>query len=365
MVNTAANAGTSAIMRSELTSESFGRTPDGRSATLHTLQTAELRVRITDYGGRIVSIETPDRHGRAGEVLLGFDDVAAYARAGGAFGALLGRTANRIAGGTFTLDGHTHRLPVNDRGNTLHGGPVGFDKVYWELAAAMPGPHPTLVLTLLSPDGDQGFPGELSVKATYRLESDCLWLEFEASTTEATLVNLSTHPYFNLAGPESGCALGQVVTVFADAFLPTDPQQIPTGEIRPVAGTPFDFREPTALGARIRQPDEQLLFGQGYDHYFVLAGRASIEPRLAARAYDAASGRMLELHTTQPGLQLYSGNHLYGSVAGRGGAYRQSAGFAFEPQGFPDAPHHPGFPSAVLQPGQTYRQRIGYRFSVR
>lgn len=352
-------------MRSALSSESFGQTADGTSAMLLTLQTAKLRVRITDYGGRIVSIQTPDREGKAGEVLLGFDDVASYACAGGAFGALLGRTANRIASGVFTVGEHVYQLPVNDRGNTLHGGPLGFDKVYWKVAAAIPEPHPTLVLTHVSPDGDQGFPGELSVTATYRLELDCLWLTFEAHTSKSTIVSLSAHPYFNLAGPQAGCALGQVITLFADAFLPTDQQQIPTGEIRPVGGTPFDFRRPTTLGARIRQADGQLLFGQGYDHYFVLTDSVSEQPRLAARAYEPASGRMLELHTTQPGLQLYTGNQLNGSVAGRGGAYRQSAGFAFEPQGYPDAPHHPAFPSTLLRPGQTYRQCIGYRFSVR
>jgi aldose 1-epimerase len=349
---------------SQLSSESFGETPDGSPATLHTLRTAKLRARVTNYGGRLVSIETPDRDGKAGEVLLGFDDVACYARAGGAFGALLGRSANRIAGGAFSVDGQAYRLPVNDRGNTLHGGPLGFDKVHWKVTAAIPEPHPTLVLAHVSRDGDQGFPGELSVTATYRLEMDCLWLTFEARTSKATLVSLSAHPYFNLAGPASGCALGALVTVFAEAFLPTDRQQIPTGEIRSVEGTPFDFRQPTMLRARIRQPDEQLLFGQGYDHYFVLAQSPSDQPRLAARALDPGSGRLLELHTTQPGLQLYTGNHLDGSIAGRGGAYRQSAGFAFEAQGFPDAPHHPDFPSTFLRPGEIYRQCIGYRFSV-
>lgn len=355
----------SELTRAAATPESFGKTPDGRSATLHTLQTAKLRVTITDYGGRIVSIEAPDRDGKTGEVLLGFEEAAAYARSGGAFGALLGRSANRIAGGAFTVDGQNYRLPVNDRGNTLHGGPVGFDKIYWQSAPVTPGPNPTLVLSHVSPDGDQGFPGELSVEATYRLEADCLWLTFAARTSRPTLVSLSAHPYFNLAGPGSGCALGEIVTLFAESFLPTDREQIPTGEIRPVEGTPFDFRQPTMLGARIRQAHEQLLFGQGYDHYFVLAPNASGQPRLAARAYEPASGRVLEIYTTQPGLQLYTGNQLNGCITGRGGAYRQSAGVAFEPQGFPDAPHHPAFPSTLLRPGQTYRQRIGYRLSVR
>lgn len=361
----ASNVGASPFMRAELSSEFFGQTPDGRSATLHTLRVGELQVRITDYGGRIASIEMPDRDGKPGEVLLGFTDVAGYARAGGAFGALLGRSANRIAGGALTIDGRPYHLEINDRGNTLHGGPHGFDKVYWELAAATTEPQPTLVLTHVSPDGDQGFPGELSVRATYRLDDDCLWLTFEARASSATVVSLSAHPYFNLAGPESGCALDELVTLFADSFLPTDRQQIPTGEIRPVQGTPFDFREPRALGERIRQPDEQLLNGQGYDHYFVLPASEPGQARLAARVYEPGSGRMLEIHTTQPGLQLYTGNQLNGAVAGRGGVYRQSAGFAFEPQGFPDAPHHSGFPSTVLRPGDTYRQSIGYRFGVR
>ena len=215
----------------------------------------------------MVSIEAPDRLGRRGDVLLGFDDAAAYMKAGGAFGALLGRNANRIAGGSFTLDGHTYHLPTNDGTSTLHGGPVGFDKVFWKVVSATES-APALVLTRVSPDGDQGFPGELSVQATYRLDGDSLWLEFEAHTTKSTLVSLSAHPYFNLAGAEIGDALDHIVTIPADTFLPTDDRQIPTGEIRPVAGTPFDFREPTPLGARIRQADPQLIYATGYDQCF-------------------------------------------------------------------------------------------------
>ncbi|MGH7065537.1 MAG: aldose epimerase family protein [Stellaceae bacterium] len=343
--------------------QSFGKTPDGRSATIYTLENAQLRARITDYGGRMVSIETPDRSGRRGDVLLGFDDVAGYVAAGGAFGALLGRNANRIAGGNFTLDGHTYRLATNDGTSTLHGGPVGFDKVFWKVVSATTGAAPTIVLTHLSPDGDQGFPGELSVRATYRLEGDSLWLEFAAQTTKPTLVSLSAHPYFNLAGAAQGDVLGHVVTIMADAFLPTDDKQIPTGEIRAVDGTPFDFRQPTALGVRVRRADPQLIYGRGYDQCFALATGPA--PRLAARAFDPASGRSLEIHTTQEGLQLYTGNKLDGSVAGRGGViYRQSAGFAFEPQGFPDAPHHAAFPSTILRPGDDYRAIIRYRFGT-
>lgn len=345
--------------------EPFGLTPDGRPAMLYTLQNPRLRVRITDYGGRIVSIEAPDRSGCRGDVVLGFDDVAGYVEAGGAFGALLGRNANRIACGRFALEGRCWELATNDRGSTLHGGPVGFDKVFWEVASAKDGEAPALVLTHLSRDGDQGFPGELSVCATYRLDGDCLALEFAAQTTKPTLVSLSAHPYFNLAGAAQGDILNQVVTIAADAFLPTDAKQIPTGEIHPVAGTPFDFRAPTPLGARIRRADPQLLHGRGYDQCYVLGMKPASELRFAARAIDPAGGRMLEIHTTQPGLQLYTGNKLDGSVAGRGGIiYRQSAGFAFEPQGFPDAPHHPAFPSTVLRPQDEYRQIIRYRFGT-
>jgi aldose 1-epimerase len=343
----------------------FGEVPGGQSASIYTLENSHLRVRIMDYGGRMVSIEAPDRSGRRGDVLLGFDDAAAYVKAGGAFGALLGRNANRIAGGSFTLDGRTYHLPTNDGTSTLHGGPVGFDKVFWKVASATIEPVPVLVLTHVSPDGDQGFPGELSVRAAYCLDGDSLWLEFAAHTTKPTLVSLSAHPYFNLAGAESGDVLNHVVTIQSNTFLPTDARQIPSGEIRPVAGTPFDFRRPAPLGARIRRADPQLIYGAGYDQCFVLGSGQAVAPRLAARALDPKSGRVLELHTTQPGLQLYTGNKLNGSVAGRGGViYRQSAGFAFEPQGFPDAPHHPAFPSTILRPGENYRAIIRYRFTA-
>jgi aldose 1-epimerase len=340
----------------------FGHTADGRAATLYTLQNEHLRVQVTDYGARMVTIETRDRTGRQADVLLGFEDVQGYASAGGSFGAVLGRTANRIAGGVFTLDGRTYRLSTNDRGSTLHGGSVGFGDVFWAVMAATAGPTPSLALRHVSPDGDQGFPGECTVHATYRLEADVLWLELQAQTTRPTPVSLSAHPYFNLAGPQSGSILDHRITIGADTFLPTDASQIPTGELRAVAGTPFDFRTPAAIGARIRQPDTQLLHGQGYDHYFVLPGEEHSAARLAARVLEPLSGRMLEVYCTQPGLQFYSGNQLRGSVAGRGGIYRQSAGFSFEPQGYPDAVHHPHFPSTILRPGQLQTERIGYRF---
>jgi aldose 1-epimerase len=346
-----------------LPAEAFGRTEDGRAATLHTLESRRLRVQVTDFGGRMVRIQTPDRHGQRGDVLLGFDSVAAYASAGGSFGALLGRNANRIAGASFDLDGRTYQLSRNDGDATLHGGAVGFDKVFWTVTEVEGGAKPRLVLNHTSADGDQGFPGAVRVQATYRLDDDSLWLEFTARTDKPTILSLSAHPYFNLAGAGTGDILNHEVAIAADTFLFTNNKQIPTGEIAPVAGTPFDFRSPATLGSRIREAHPQLFYGLGYDHCFVLGTEGGEPVRLAARVSDPASGRVLEVHTDQPGLQLYTGNKLNGRFAGRGGViYRQSAGFALEPQGFPDAPHHPRFPSTVLRPGEIYRRVIRYHF---
>lgn len=343
----------------------FGRTQAGVDTQLYTLANDRLLVQITNFGGRMVRIQAPDRDGQLGDVLLGFSDTGAYITNGGAFGALLGRCANRIAGASFTLDGHDYALSQNDGSATLHGGAIGFDKVVWTVAAAEAEPVPRLVLTHVSADGDQGFPGELSVRATYQLEADSLTLAFHAEATRPTIVNLSAHPYFNLLGAAGGDVLGHQVTIPADHVLPTDRAQIPTGALRPVAGTPFDFRQPTALGARIRQADPQLLAALGYDHCFVLATGIPSEPALAARVHDPVSGRVLEINTDQPGLQVYTGNKLTGAFAGHDGViYRQAAGLALEAQGFPDAPHHPAFPSVVLRPGQVYRRVIRYRFSV-
>lgn len=344
-----------------VTPADFGQSPDGRTAKLFTLANNALRVRITDFGGRIASIEVADGAGRRGHVVLGFDSVAEYVSAGGSFGALLGRTANRIGGAAFTLDGQTYHLSKNEKDATLHGGRQGFDKLYWSVEEAGPA-H--LVLSLTSPDGDEGFPGELSVRADYRLDGTTLWLSFEASTTKPSPVSLSAHPYFNLAGLTVGDIFEHEVEIPASAFLPTDAQQIPTGQIRSVQGTVFDFRRPVVIGARIRNADPQLLIGKGYDHYFILGPPAGDGLRLAARIHERRSGRTLEILTTQRGTQFYTGNNLNGSVAGRGGVYRQSAGFAVEPQGFPDAPNRPEFPGTILGPGSLYKETIGYRFST-
>jgi aldose 1-epimerase len=339
----------------------FGRLPGGAMATLFTLGNGQMRVRITDYGGRLVSLEAGDREGRRDHIVLGFETAAEFAAATGAFGALLGRNANRIADGCFRLDGKLYQLSKNENGATLHGGKVGFDKVLWQVTEASP---TRLALRHVSPDGDEGFPGEVKATATWRLAGDTLWLDLEADAAKPTPLSLSAHPYFNLAGVAAHDILGHQVEIAADHFLPTDEKQISLGEVRPVAGTVFDFRAPVAIAARIRRDEPQLLRARGYDHYFVLRQLPEGPPRRAVRVREPISGRMLEILTTQRGVQFYTGNNLDGSVAGRGGAYRQSAGLALEPQGFPDAPNHPEFPSTILRPGETYRETIGYRITA-
>jgi aldose 1-epimerase len=312
------------------------------------LHNAALRVRINRFGGRLTAIEAADRHGQTDHVLLGFDDASVYQTVP-SFGALLGRYANRIAGARFDLDGRQFVLLQNDGASTLHGGPGGFHHLTWDVVSHSP---TELVLQHISPDGDQGFPGEVSARARYRLDRSTLWLTLTATTTQPTVLNLSTHPYFNLAGPHADDVADQELSVFADAFLPTDSQQIPTGEIRNVAGSAFDFRKPTLL--RERLPG-------AIDHCFVL-GAPSAQPRLAARLAHPPTGRMLELHTTQPGLQIYAANKFNGSLPGRGGAYQRWAGLALEPQHFPDAPNRPNFPATALRPGETFRSINGFVF---
>jgi aldose 1-epimerase len=326
-------------------------------AGIHVLESATLRVVITPFGGRILSIHAPDRDGRRADVVLGFDTVSAMAQAGGSFNALLGRFANRIAEGRFTLDGQQYQLAQNDRGSTLHGGPQGFGRAVWDVVEAR---EAVLVLRHVSPDGDQGFPGEVTVTATYTLAGDTLQLVFAATTTRPTPINLSSHPYFNLAG--QGDVLGHIVTIAADAYLPTDERQLPTGEKRPVAGTAFDFRTPRVIGTHLADPDPQLVLAGGYDHCFALRGGAELA--FAARALDPTSGRMLELFTTQPGLQFYTGTTLNGTIVGSGGAYRKHSGVAFEAQGFPDAINQAGFPSCVLRPGEPFSATIAYRLTT-
>jgi aldose 1-epimerase len=341
--------------------EPFGTTADGVAVTRHTLARGALRVQVLDYGGIVSRIEVPDRAGRVANVVLGAAGLAGYAASDAHFGALIGRYANRIAGGRFKLDGQTYQLPRNEGRNTMHGGPEGFDRRVWRVEAA---DATSLTLAYRSPDGEQGFPGNLDVTVTYRLEDDdTLAIDYAAVTDRPTIVNLTNHSYFNLAGEGAGSALGHVVTVAADTLLETDAEQIPTGAILPVAGTPFDFRTATALGARIRAAHPQLALAHGYDHTYVLGGDGTL--RVVARAVDPESGRCLTVATTQPGLQLYTANMLDGTVTGSGGGlYRAGDAVCFEAQGFPDAPNHPDFPSTVLRPDAPFRATTTYRFGT-
>jgi aldose 1-epimerase len=333
----------------------------GRAARLFTLQSDLLRARITDYAGILVSLEAPDRTTARDHVVLGFDDVAGYVDNRGSFGALLGRNANRLANGRIVIDGRAYELSKNENGSTLHGGADGFGKRFWSVTE-VDAQH--LTLALVSQDGDQGFPGEVAVEATWRLDGADLSLTFVARTTKPTPLSLSAHPYFNLDGPSARDCVDHEVAIFADSYLPTDQRQIPTGEVAAVTDTPFDFRHVRRIAERIREPDAQLRHGRGYDHYFVLPEGDRAALRLAARVHSPQSGRVLEILTSQPGVQFYTGNNLDGSVPGRGGLYRQSAGFAFEPQGFPNAPNQPNFPSTVLRPGEIYHQEIVYRLTA-
>ena len=344
---------------SETFDDILGHAPGGEQVGLLRLDNGRLKVGLTNFGARMLSIEAPDRDGRFDHVLLGFDRCDVILGAG-SFGAVLGRTANRIAHGRFTLDGMTYQLSVNDGANTLHGGKQAFSKRFWTLAGRT---ADSVSFALESPDGDQGYPGAVSARATYRLEGSTLGLTLEATTSAPTPVNLSAHPYFNLSGAAALDVGDHALEVFASHMLPTDHGQIPTGERRPVAGTPFDFRTPALLGPRLRGTDAQMLVARGYDHCFVLDGEPGALRR-AARLTHAPSGRVLEVETDRDGLQVYTGNSLNGSLIGHGGTYRQTAGLALEAQGFPDAPNHPEFPSVILRPGERFAATILHRFSV-
>lgn len=342
----------------------FGLLPDGRPAQLYTLVNRRgIVVRITNYGGIITELHTRDRDGFFTDICHGYDSVAPYATDSPYFGALIGRFGNRIAGGCFEIDGETVQLPLNDGANHLHGGPDGFHKVLWEAEPFETGDGCGLTLTHLSPDGDQGYPGNLQVRVVYTLsDEDELSVRFHATTDRATPVNLTQHAYFNLAG--HGSVLGHEFQIAADAFLPIDAGLIPTGELAPVDGTAFDFRQPRLLGAHIDDGGEQLAHGSGYDHNFVLNEETRQSTTPAVRVREPRSGRVLELFTDQPGVQLYSGNFLDGSLTGKGWKYGYRGGFCIEPQHFPDAPNQPQFASTILRPGQEYEAFMRLRFSV-
>jgi aldose 1-epimerase len=352
-----------------VTIEPFGTTREGVRVDRYRLAAgSRITVDVITLGATIQQLLLPNRGGGAANIVLGFTTAGDYERSAGQhFGGIVGRYANRIAGGTFVLDGSTHRLPCNDGPNTLHGGDRGFDTRVWD-AVALPATADAVGVTLrrTSPNGEMGFPGTLEVEVSYRLAADgSLRLDYRATTDAPTVVNLAGHAYWNLAGEGSGTILDHVLSVAAERYVPVDESLIPTGELSPVAGTPLDFREPRPIGERIRDGFPQLVHARGYDHTFVLDGGSTMEPRLVARLSDPGSGRVLEVHTTEPGLQVYSGNFLDGTLIGASGrAYRQGDGVALETQHFPDSPNRAGFPSTVLRPGEVFESTTVYRLSV-
>ena len=345
---------------------SFGELPDGREVELFTLTNVHgIQVRAMTYGAIITSIQTPDRAGKRADIVLGFDSLAGYVAGSPYFGAVVGRYANRIARGQFTLDGVTYHLARNNGPNSLHGGARGFDKVLWTAEPFQNDSTSGVMFRYESPDGEEGYPGSVSVQVTYTLaNTDELIVAYEASTTKPTPLNLSQHTYWNLHGDGQGTILDHLLTLNASAFTPVDSTLIPTGQLAPVTGTPFDFRQPTAIGARIGDADEQLRFGRGYDHNWVLDPAAPGALTPAARLEDPVSGRRIDIKTTEPGVQFYSGNFLDGTIKGKDGrVYEHRTGLCLETQHFPDSPNHPNFPSTILRPGQRYRSQTVMAFS--
>lgn len=344
----------------------FGMLPDGRPVPAVMLSNGRgVAVTVIAYGASLQSLIMPDRQGNKADVLLGYDNLGQYLDQPQYFGATVGRFANRIARGRFRLQGQDYRVPVNNGANSLHGGTQGFDKVLWDVVATSNGPIASVTLRYVSRDGDQGYPGTLTATATYSLdEANTLTIDYRATTDRATIVNLSNHAYWNLSGEGSASgAMGTIVTIPAETYLPTDAGSIPTGEFRPVAGTVFDFRTPRAIGERVRDArDEQIRFARGYDHNWVIGRRVTADQHLMARASDPLSGRGFELWSNQPGLQFYSGNFLDGTSHGKARRlYREGDAFVMEPQIFPDTPSRPDFGSAVLRPGDTYHNIMSYR----
>lgn len=360
-------AGTSAAAAGSIDSASYGKTSGGRDVSIYTLRNDNgFTVKFLDYGGVITEIDAPDRDGHFGDVVLGCKTLGDYETKSSYFGAIVGRYANRIAKGQFTLDGQTYHLPINNGPNSLHGGTSGFNKQIWGVKIQKEAGNVGAVLTYTSPDGQDGYPGTVQTTVTYTLDNDnSLRIDYQATTDKDTVVNFTNHSYFNLAGNGSGSVANQLLEINADRYTPTDATQIPTGAIDPVGGTPMDFRKLTPIGARLRDPFPQLVLAHGYDHNWVLNKPQVGALAPAARAYDPGTGRILEVDTTEPGLQVYTGNFLTGSIVGSANtAYRQTAAFTMETQHFPDSPNQPNFPSTELKPGQTLRSTTIFRFST-
>ena len=345
----------------------YGKTQGGQAVDIYTMSNDHgMRIRFLSYGGVISEIDVPDRTSRADNVVLGQRGLLEYETLLGHFGAITGRYANRIGGAQFTLNGQTYHLIANNGHNTLHGGPNAFDHQIWTVAPVAAHDGVAASLTYVSKDGDQGFPGALTTKVVYTLTDDnALRIDYTATTDKDTVINFTNHTYFNLAGNGSGSVENELLLINADRYTPTSPDQIPTGEIAPVEGTPLDFRQLTTIGARLRSTFQQMLYAHGYDHNWVLNKGADDGPTFAARGYDPHTGRVVDCLTTEPGVQVYTGNGLNGSIVGSAGtAYRQTDGFTLETQHFPDSPNKPGFPSTELKPGQEFHSTTLYRFST-
>lgn len=345
---------------------SFGTLSDGQAVDLYTLHNAAgMTAKISNYGGTIVSLTAPDKDGKFEEVTLGMDSLAGYEKGVPFFGALIGRYGNRIAKGKFDLDGKTYTLPTNNGPNSLHGGAKGFDKRVWT-ATPVEGDEPTLKLTYVSKDGEEGYPGTLNVEVTYTLQKDnALKIDYKATTDKPTVVNLTNHTYFNLTGGVKRDILDHVVTIYADKFIPVSKDLIPTGELQPVAGTPFDFTKPRVIGQSINDStDVQIKNGGGYDHAWVLTD-SSKSMKKVATVMEPTSGRVMEVQSTEPAVQFYTGNFLDGTLSGRGVTYKKRYALCLETEHYPDSPNQPKFPSTVLRPGQTYQTTTIYTFSAK
>jgi aldose 1-epimerase len=352
--------------KANVTRAPFGALPDGAAVELFTLTNAGgMQIQATNYGGIVTAIKVRDRNGALGDVTLGYDSLEGYLKSSPYFGAIVGRYANRIGGAKFSLEGRTYKLAANNGPNTLHGGLKAFDKVVWNAEPFEKAGEVGVVFRHTSPDGDEGFPGALTMSVTYTLtDRNELAFDFLATTDKPTVVNLTQHAYFNLKGEGSGDVLDHTLMINADRYTPVDASLIPTGELASVANTPFDFRTKTAIGARINADHPQLKLGKGYDHNFVINGGGK-ELVLAARVEEPSSGRVMEVHTTEPGVQLYTGNHLDGSIVGKAERpYGERSGFCLETQHFPDSPNKPSFPTTTLRSGEEFRSRTVYAFSV-